>query len=85
MMAKLYNEDQYSVFIIDFDKVYPLDKDNKYYSLGQPIHNYLTNVFPSPSSKYFDRFAEGITNTSERFGYKNLGIKVIDNLKSIKK
>lgn len=80
MIAKLNNEDKYSLFIIDFDKVYSIDKDDNYIANGLPLHNYLTNIFPIPNQDCFNLFIRGIIETSEKLGKYDLGKKILNNI-----
>lgn len=83
MVAKLKNEDKYSIFIMDFDKSEYITKGSYTSKNEVELHNFLTNIFPTPDSRFFEDFSSGLVSQSEYHGQAELGKKIIENFINI--
>ena len=85
VIGKLYNDTENSLFIIDFDKAACVNDDFKTLKDGNPIYTTLTNIFPQPTTRYFEPFACGIRSVCERFNKGEIAIFVIEGIQELYK
>lgn len=85
VIGKLYNDTENSLFIIDFDKTARVNDDFKTLKDENPIYTTLTNIFPQPTTTYFEPFAAGIIYVCERFNKPSIATFVIEGIQELYK
>lgn len=85
VIGKLHNDTENSLFIIDFDKAASVNDDFKTLKDGNPIYTTMTNIFPQPTTIYFEPFAYGIKSVCERFNKGEIAIFVIEGIQELYK
>ena len=85
VIGKLNADIENSLFIIDFDKAARVNDDFKTLKDGNPIYTTLTNIFPQPTTRYFEPFACGIRSVCERFNMTDIATFVIEGIQELYK
>ena len=83
LMVNKSLDTQNDLFIVDFDKLENVTDDEMKYVGKIPIYHFLTNVFPTPNSLYFEYFSNGILEIAKKCNKIKLGHFVLEGIKKI--